>query len=55
MQRETHKIDATGRAVGRVATEVAELLRGKHKPTFAPHIDEGDFVVVSNAGQVRSL
>jgi len=51
--KEWHVIDAANRPLGRVATEVATLLRGKHKPTFEPHLDAGDFVVVINASQVR--
>jgi large subunit ribosomal protein L13 len=46
-------VDAAGQTVGRVASEVAMLLRGKHKPTFTPNNDAGDFVVVINADQVR--
>jgi large subunit ribosomal protein L13 len=46
-------IDAAGRPLGRVATEAATLLRGKHKPTFEPHLDGGDFVIVINAGKIR--
>ncbi|UNX54329.1 50S ribosomal protein L13 [Georgenia sp. TF02-10] len=45
-------IDATDVVLGRLATQVAALLRGKHKPTFAPHVDNGDFVVVVNADKV---
>ena len=45
-------IDAEDVVLGRLATTVANLLRGKHKPTFAPHMDGGDFVVVINAGKV---
>lgn len=45
-------IDAAGRPLGRVATEAARLLRGKHKPEFTPHIDTGDHVIILNAGQV---
>ena len=52
IQRTWHVIDATGRPLGRVATEVATLLRGKHKPTFSPHLDVGDYVVVVNAASV---
>lgn len=52
IQRAKHEIDATGKAVGRIATEVATLLRGKNKPTFAPNIDGGDFVTVVNAKEV---
>ncbi len=45
-------VDAADVPLGRVASEVAQLIRGKHKPTFAPHVDGGDFVIVVNAGQV---
>lgn len=51
--REWHVIDVTGKVLGQVATEVAQLLIGKHKPTFTPHIDGGDFVIVVNAAQVE--
>lgn len=51
--RQTTEIDATDQAVGRLATQVAVLLRGKHKPDFVPHIDAGDFVHVINAGKVK--
>ena len=50
--RAWHLVDADGLVLGRLATEVASLLRGKHKPTFAPHIDTGDHVVVVNADKV---
>jgi len=46
-------VDAEGRIVGRIATQIANILRGKHKPTFTPHVDGGDFVVVVNAAKVR--
>lgn len=46
-------VDATDKPLGRLATEVARLLRGKHKPIFTPHLDTGDHVVVINAGKVR--
>lgn len=52
IQRNTIKIDATGKAVGRIATDIAMILRGKNKPDFSPHIDSGDFVVVEHAGSV---
>ena len=45
-------VDATGLPLGRVASEVATLLRGKHKPTFAPHMDMGDHVIIVNAAKV---
>lgn len=50
--RKWHVIDATGVPLGRLATQVAHLLRGKHKPTFTPHVDCGDFVVVINASKI---
>src|SRR5262249_19802533 len=46
-------VDAAGVPLGRLASRVAQLIRGKHKPTFTPHMDGGDFVVVINAEQVR--
>ena len=51
--KDWHVIDAAGRPLGRVATEVAALLKGKHKPTYERHLDDGDFVIVVNASQVR--
>jgi large subunit ribosomal protein L13 len=45
-------VDAAGKTLGRLATEVATLLRGKHKPTYTPHIDTGDFVIVINSSQI---
>ena len=45
-------VDAAGKPLGRVASQVASILRGKHKPTFTPHVDCGDFVVVVNASKV---
>jgi large subunit ribosomal protein L13 len=53
IQRRWWVLDADDRVLGRVATEAARLLRGKHKPIFAPHVDTGDFVVVVNASKVR--
>ena len=52
VQRQWHVIDASDVVLGRLATHVATLLRGKHKPMFAPHIDTGDFVIVVNASKV---
>ncbi len=46
-------VDAEGQSLGRVASRVASVLRGKHKPTFTPHVDTGDFVVVINAARVK--
>jgi len=53
IQRKWFIIDAEGVVLGKLAVEVAKLLRGKHKPEFAPHQEIGDFVVVINAGKVR--
>ena len=50
--RQWHVIDAEGMVLGRLCTEAARVLRGKHKPTFAPHIDTGDHVVIINADKV---
>ncbi|MBF8280624.1 MAG: rplM [Candidatus Magasanikbacteria bacterium] len=52
MSRVTHIIDATGKPVGRIATEVAGFLRGKQKATYTPHIDDGDIVKVVNVSQM---
>ncbi|HEV7756827.1 MAG TPA: 50S ribosomal protein L13 [Mycobacteriales bacterium] len=52
VQRQWHVIDASDVVLGRLATQTATLLRGKHKPVFAPHFDMGDFVVIVNAGKV---
>jgi len=52
VDRQWWVIDAASMPLGRLATEVATLLRGKHKPIFAPHVDTGDFVIVINASQV---
>jgi len=53
MQRQTHTIDATDKPLGRLATEVAVLLRGKGKENFAPNRDIGDFVIVKNFSKVK--
>ena len=52
IDRKWYIVDAAGKAVGRVAAEVAKVLRGKHKPTFTPHMDTGDHVIVINASQL---
>ena len=52
LTRTWHVIDATDVVLGRLATHTAVLLRGKHKPTFAPHVDTGDFVIIINADKV---
>ena len=46
-------IDATNAVVGRLASEIAKILRGKNKPTFTPHMDDGDFVVVTNVSKIK--
>ena len=51
--RNNHTLDATNQSAGRLATKIVELLRGKHKTSFAPHIDAGDFVHVLNADKLR--
>lgn len=51
--RKWYIVDAAGIPLGRLASEVAQLLRGKHKPTFTPHLDVGDFVIVINASKVK--
>jgi large subunit ribosomal protein L13 len=52
IQRDWHVIDAEGMVLGRLSTEVARILRGKHKPTYTPHLDTGDHVIVVNADKV---
>lgn len=53
IERKWHVIDASGKTLGRLATEAAVLLKGKHKPMYTPHLDVGDFVVVVNAGKIE--
>ncbi|MBN1484944.1 MAG: 50S ribosomal protein L13 [Chloroflexia bacterium] len=53
VQREWYVVDAAGKTLGRLATQIATILRGKHKPTYAPHMDMGDFVIVINAEKVQ--
>jgi large subunit ribosomal protein L13 len=52
VERKWHLIDAEGQTLGRLATEIARLLRGKNKPQYTPHVDTGDFIVVVNAEKV---
>jgi len=52
IERSWHLVDAADLPLGRLASEVAQVLRGKHKPTYAPHLDTGDFVVIVNAERV---
>jgi large subunit ribosomal protein L13 len=53
LERKWYIIDAAGKTLGRVATEAARILRGKHKPIFTPHLDTGDHVIIINAEKVR--
>ena len=53
VRRDWFIVDATGKVLGRVATEIAHRLRGKHKPEFTPHVDTGDYIVVVNADKLR--
>ena len=53
VQRDWFVVDAAGQTLGRLATEVASRLRGKHKPEYTPHVDTGDYIVIINAEQVR--
>lgn len=53
IKRETHTLDAKGKVLGRLATEVATILMGKKKPSFVPYLDMGDFVIVTNANKVK--
>ena len=53
VKRDWYVIDAEGVNLGRLATRVADVLRGKHKPTFTPHVDCGDFVIVVNASKIN--
>lgn len=53
VRREWYLVDAEGKTLGRLATEIARRLRGKHKPEYTPHVDTGDYIVVVNAEKVR--
>ncbi|MBY5959707.1 50S ribosomal protein L13 [Membranicola marinus] len=53
VEREWFVVDADGEKVGRIASKIASVLRGKHKPTYSPHVDAGDHVIVINADKVR--
>jgi len=48
-----HTVDASGKVLGRLASKIALVLQGKHKPTYAPHVDTGDFVIVLNADKIK--
>ncbi|MEH7235922.1 50S ribosomal protein L13 [Bacillus sp. JJ1562] len=53
IERKWYVVDAAGKTLGRLSTEVATLLRGKHKPTFTPHVDTGDNVIIINAEKIE--
>ena len=53
VERQWYVVDAEGKALGRLASEIATRLRGKHKPVYTPHVDTGDYIVVINAEKVR--
>ena len=53
VRRDWFVVDATGKTLGRLSTEIAHRLRGKHKPEFTPHVDTGDYIVVVNAEKIR--
>lgn len=53
IKQDWYVVDASGKTLGRLATEIARRLRGKHKPEYTPHMDTGDYIVVINAKQVR--
>lgn len=53
VERKWYVVDASGQTLGRLASEVATLLRGKHKPIFTPHVDTGDYVIIVNADKIQ--
>ena len=53
IERKWYVVDAEGKTLGRLASEVAAILRGKHKPTFTPHVDTGDHVIIFNASKIH--
>ena len=53
INREWYVVDATGHTLGRLTSEIAKILRGKNKPTYTPHIDTGDYVIVVNADKIK--
>lgn len=54
VKRDWYVIDATDKVLGRLSSEIARRLRGKHKPEYTPHVDTGDYIIVVNAGKVRA-
>lgn len=53
VRRDWYVVDATGKTLGRLASEIARRLRGKHKPVYTPHVDTGDYIIVVNAAKIR--
>lgn len=53
IERKWYVVDAEGKTLGRLASEVASILRGKHKPTYTPHVDTGDYVIIINASKIQ--
>ena len=53
LRRDWYVVDAAGKTLGRLSTEIARRLRGKHKPEYTPHVDTGDYIVVVNAAKIR--
>ena len=53
IERQWYVVDATGQTLGRLATKIADILRGKHKPIYTPHVDTGDYVIVINAEKIE--
>ena len=53
IKREWFLVDVKGKTVGRIATKIADILRGKHKPSYSPHLDCGDFIVIVNAKEIK--
>ncbi|KUL02390.1 MAG: 50S ribosomal protein L13, partial [Synergistales bacterium 54_9] len=53
IERKWYVVDATDKPLGRLASQVAKILQGKHKPVYTPHVDTGDFVIVLNADKVK--
>ena len=53
IERKWYVVDATGYTLGRLSSEIVKVLRGKNKPTFTPHVDTGDYVIVTNADQIK--
>ncbi len=53
VRRDWYVVDATGKTLGRLASEIARRLRGKHKPVYTPHVDTGDYIIVVNAEKIR--